>query len=261
MKKFRKTVLYTYRIVLFLILFFAFCIVGGKLLGRLLFLLLKPLVLLYPPHSIWAVIALFYVVGIWVTVAGIRSQRKRRKEQEERAKIKRPDFKSELIEIVETCLSKYPYEVSRDESDFTLFMPDHNRSIHFDIGPSGIDMQIFVGGWDEDGYYANSPEELKELVEKFSSDLDDWLNDRIVQVCFVTDEDKFPYSFACEATDMDEIISKEFSSYSSDPWWWRLLRFIFLFPPPKPVLEIQVTSANGVHDRTIPCNENASRVR
>lgn len=256
MKKAGKIALYTYRVLLALAILAA----GGELLACILFFLLKPLVLLYPPYSAWAVIALFFVVGIWVTVAGIRSQRKHRKEQEERAKIKRPDFKSELIEIVETCLSKYPYEVSRDESDFTLFMPDHNRSIHFDIGPSGIDMQIFVGGWDEDGYYANSPEELKELVEKFSSDLDDWLNDRIVQVCFITDEARFPYSFACSSADMDEVISKQLEGYSADFWWMRILRFIFLFPPPKPVLEIQVTSANGVYDRTIPCNEIRSRV-
>ena len=186
MKKFKKAILYTYRIVLILVLFGVFVSVGGKLLGHILFLLLKPLVLLYPPYSAWAVIALFYAAGIWMTVSGLRSQRKRRKERENQAKIKRPDFKSEVTEIVEICLAKYPYEVIRDEDDFTLFMPDHSRSIHFDIGPTGIDMQIFVGGWDEDSYDANSPEELKELAEEFASDLDDWLNDRIVQVCFIT---------------------------------------------------------------------------
>lgn len=264
MKKVRKIALYTYRVLLFLVLFLsAFLVVflpPFLLLCHVILFLMEKLALLCPPYSVWGVFVLMFVGGIWAIVSESRLQREAKRAQAERKEMERLDFTAELTKIVEDCLIKYPYEVQKGENEFTLFMPNHSRTIHFDIGLSGIDMQIFVGGWDEEGYYVAFSENLNKLAEKLSSDLDDWLNDRIAQVCFITDEDRFPYSFACSADDIDEVVSEKFSGYSSDPWWWRLLRFVFLFPPPKPVLEIQITSANGVHDRIISCDEIRSRV-
>ena len=230
MKNFRKAVLYTYRTLLFLSLSGIVVVGGGILLGRILMIPLKLLIPLYLPYSAWAVFLLVVAGGIWPVVSETKSQRESKRELAKRVETEHPDFTAELLHIVETCLAKYPHEVRKGNSDFTIFMPDRSRTIHLDIGPSGIEMQIFVGGWDEDSYCAHSPDELKELAEEFSSDLDDWLNDRIVQVCFIKDEDGFPFSFACSADNMDEFIFTRLEGYSEDFWWLRILRIIFLFP-------------------------------
>ena len=248
MKNIKKVILYTYRILLFL------AIIGviTWLLARIFFFLFKQIASIYLPYSAWLVFILLCAAGVWAMVSEAKSQRDTRRKQAEWEKMEHPDFTTELTKIVETCLATYPYEVKKGEDAFTLFMPNHSRSIHFDIDPSAIRTQIFVGGWDENFYDIVSPDDLKDLEEALSSDLDDWLNDRIVQVCFMTGEEKFPYSFACSAVEMEEVISKRLKDFFDEPFLIRILRPIFLFPPPKPILEVQITSANGIHDRIIP---------
>ena len=247
-KRILKILLWTYRVLMLFAVGFAIL----APFAWLFFFILKKLTLIYLPYSAWLVFILFCAAGIWSIVSEVRSQKETKKIQSELDNTQQQDFEAEIRQIVEKHLAKYSYNITKGERDYTVSLSDPNRVIHIDIGKTGIDVQIFVGGWDEDSYDVYSSEELQDFEKEFSSDLDDWLNDRIVQVCFITDEDRFPYSFACAATDMDEVISKELESHSNDPWWIRILMFVFLISPPKPVLEIQITSANGVHDRTIP---------
>lgn len=248
MKRILKIFLWTYRILMLFVVGF----VIFSPFAWLFFFILKKLALLYLPYSAWLVFILFCAAGIWSMVSNVRSQKEAKKKQAEFDNMQQPDFEGKIREIVERCLAKYSYNIVKGENDYTISLPDSNRIIHIDIRQTGIETQIFVGGWDEESYYLDSPDDLAELEEEFFSNLDDWLNDRIVQVCFITNKDKFPYSFARPAADMDEAISEKLESYSNDPWWIRILMLIFLVAPPKPVLEIQITSANGIHDRIIP---------
>lgn len=248
MKRILKIFLWAYRILMLFAIGFAIT----APFAWLFFFIFKKLALIYPPYSAWLVFALFFAAGIWSMVSNIRSQKEAKKNQAELDNMQQPDFKGELREIVASCLAKYSYNIAKGEDDYTISLPDSNRIIHIGIGQTGIETQIFVGGWDEESYYLGSSNDLAELAEEFSSNLDDWLNDRTVQVCFITNEDKFPYSFACSATDMDKVISEKLENYSNDPLGIRILMYIFLVSPPKPVLEIQITSANGIHDRIIP---------
>ncbi|MBR5471208.1 MAG: hypothetical protein IKU81_03695 [Oscillibacter sp.] len=247
MKKLKKIFLYTYRILLFVAIIAAIT----ALFSKVFFLLLKTVASIYLPYSAWFVFFLILSGGIWAIVTEINGQKERKKQLATLAEVESPNFQQELKTFVEDCLSKYSYMTEQDGDHYTVILPDPSRFLQISVGQSVIETQIFIGGWDEGSYYANSSEEFEELKQAFSLDLHDWLHDRTVQVAFITDEKQVPYSFICAVDNIEEIISKNLKSFSYHPWWIRILYLIFLIPPPKPVSKIQVFSANGVHDQII----------
>lgn len=246
MKKLRKLLLYTYRTLIILALSTATI----TLLARLFFFIMKKIALIYPPYTAWLVYILFFAAGIWAILSEVKSQRETKKQQavwEAQASV---DFTEEFYNIVERCLSQYPYEIQLKDYYYTIVLAK-GRHIDIRVEPVFIEMQIHLDGYEENSYYADTPEDLPDLEREFSADLYKWLTDQWVLISFVSDDEKYLSYRSSALEDIDTVIKEQLHP-PADPIWFRILSCILLFSNKEPpVAKICVTSANSTLDRII----------
>lgn len=240
----KKLLLYTYRIALVLCILIGVVQLFSKALNWFLYL--------YPPYTGFSLIALVAVLCIFIIVLEHRIGKGTQPSNHAVLSDDEPppDFWQETEEIVERCLSRYPYEVEKSDDGYIIWMNNRTYYIYIVPGNLWIKAEFLLSGW-TDIYYEEDT--LEELEATFLTDMEELFHDRQVQVGFVIDERTLRDSFFCPPNELDTRIQQELAVYTKKPpLWSRFLRLFFLVPPKKPIKEIRIASASGKYDRVIP---------